>query len=632
MRLAKHSWAVGLISVLGTAPVDGHPGLMSKRGTNHTADSAQLKTWWHGTGEINTKTPVQNGNVRQSHMYSIQVSSSSDRNTFYDSFVYETIPRNGNGNIYDPNDLNSFCQDGNPNSCSTDDQITIEPDIGVDMAWTQYLTSEDTIVRVTRLDNGPVNPSDVVIRPTTLNFPMQLNDNALEITVPFSSRGYRFSVEFRDNLWEYHRADQQPNSHYVQNKVSTGVGYVSQYTATMPIVGIEPLNALLVFMSPFPSADQVPDLGPAYNVPQGLVTGLNQVSNSVVYFGPGVYWCTGTAQAILSSSTNWVYLAPGAYVKCAIQYMSSSLDLRATGFGVLSGEQYVYQANTAQGFKNTKSDDTSLKMWRAQAASGAKWTLSGLTLNAPPFNSMDFYGSDLSSFSVDASDYKQVGAFFGQTDGIEIYPGSHIRDIFYHVGDDAIKTYYSNILCERVTVWKSNNAPIVQFGWSQRNIDNVTVDAVNVVHTRYISQGVDWPRSLVASAAYYGNQDATNTADTSKHLSNFRFTNWRCEGICPGLFGFNPLENIDTMLFQNIWIEQLSPLPMTVGTSTFRVFTDASNKPISLGDNSPGNLGLIIENFQVGSESINIAANNWQSDQTGRLNIDAHWWGRWTVR
>ena len=562
-------------------------------------------------------------------MYNVQIAASSAPNDYYDSFVYETIPRNGNGNLYDPNQPGYFCGPGAP--CSADDQITIEPSIGADMAWTQYLTSKDTIVRITRRDNGLVDPSNVIIRPTSLGFKTSLSGNALLVTVPFNSRGYRFSVEFQDNLWAYRRANLDADSYYVQNKNPSGVNYVPSYDATNnPIVGVEPLNALMIFMSPFPSSDKIPDLNSAYIVPQGLVSGLDQIQDSVVYFAPGVYWFTGSAQAILSDKTTWVYIAPGAYVKGAIQYMSNSGTLQATGFGVLSGEQYVYQANTQQGFKNIKSDDFSVKMWRAQSSQGAKWTVHGLTLNAPPFNSMDFYGTDLTSFSVDASDYKQVGAFFGQTDGMEMYPGSYVRDAFYHVGDDGIKAYYSNVVCERMTIWKTNNAPIVQFGWYPRTIDNLTVNAIDVIHTRYISQGTPWPRALVASAASYVDQDSTKTADTTQRVSNFKFTNWRCEGNCPAILAFNPLENIDTMLFQNIWIEKLHSL--LVGESTIRIFTDGSGKAVALGSNSADGLGLIIENFTVGSTKISFDNNNWQHDQLGRLNIDGFWASHWTVQ
>jgi hypothetical protein len=100
---------------------------------NNTASLATLKTWWQPTGEINTKTPVQNGNVRQSHLYTVQVATAANSASYYDSFVYETIPRNGNGKICTPGDLTSLCD--------TDDQITIEPDVGITMAWTRKNSS-----------------------------------------------------------------------------------------------------------------------------------------------------------------------------------------------------------------------------------------------------------------------------------------------------------------------------------------------------------------------------------------------------------------------------------------------------------------------------------------------------------
>lgn len=260
------------------------------------------------------------------------------------------------------------------------------------------------------------------------------------------------------------------------------------------------------------------------------------------------------------------------------------------------------------------------------------WTVHGVTTNAPPFNSMDFYGA-ADTFSVQASDYKQVGAFFGQTDGMEAYPGSHYRDIFYHVGDDGIKTYYSNVRSERLTVWKTNNAPIVQFGWHPRTVSNVTVDSVDVIHTRYTSQSAEYPRALVGSAASYENVESTLTADNTQNLTDYTISNWRCEGICPGLLGINPLQNIDTMKLSNISIEILASQPPTLGTSTFTVFTDADrdNEPIILGGNSPDNIGLTIQDFYVGGEKITLAAGNWASDSTGRLNIDGSYEGRWTA-
>lgn len=166
---------------------------------NRTASSSALHTWWHSTGEYNTQTPVLDGNVRQSGNYSVQVSASSnasDPSSYYHSFVYETIPRNGMGNIINPLE---------PTILSTnDDGISIEAAIGMTMAWTSFLFSEDVCVKISRLDGGSTAASNVIIHPTTLNYTKTEANGDLYVTVPYSSRGARFSVEFTDNLYEFH--------------------------------------------------------------------------------------------------------------------------------------------------------------------------------------------------------------------------------------------------------------------------------------------------------------------------------------------------------------------------------------------------------------------------------------------
>jgi hypothetical protein len=75
-----------------SSPESFQPSLLEYRpATNNTADLADLMTWWHDTGEINTKTPVLDGNVRQSHLYSVQIAEASSPTKYYDSFVYETM-------------------------------------------------------------------------------------------------------------------------------------------------------------------------------------------------------------------------------------------------------------------------------------------------------------------------------------------------------------------------------------------------------------------------------------------------------------------------------------------------------------------------------------------------------------
>lgn len=163
---------------------------------NRTTSSSSLHTWWHSTGEYNTQTPVLDGNVRQSGNYSVQVSTSSNTSNYYDSFVYETIPRNGMGNIINPLE---------PTVLSTnDDGITFETAIGMTMAWTSFLYSEDVSVKISRLDGGSTAASNVIVHPTTLDYAKTEVNGDLYIMVPYNSRGVRFSVEFTDNLYEFH--------------------------------------------------------------------------------------------------------------------------------------------------------------------------------------------------------------------------------------------------------------------------------------------------------------------------------------------------------------------------------------------------------------------------------------------
>ena len=69
-----------------------------------------------------------------------QVGIPGKRN-FSDSFVYESIPRNGNGKIMAPGD------DPNSNTFKGDDGISIEPSQNVSMAWTQFQHAVDVEVQ-----------------------------------------------------------------------------------------------------------------------------------------------------------------------------------------------------------------------------------------------------------------------------------------------------------------------------------------------------------------------------------------------------------------------------------------------------------------------------------------------------
>lgn len=104
----------------------------------------------------------------------------------------------------------------------------------------------------------------------------------------------------------------------------------------------------------------------------------------------------------LSPDTYWVHFAPGAYVKGAIEYYTKQ-NFYATGHGILSGEHYVYQANPTTYYQAKKDDGYSLRMWwHNNLEGGQTWYCLEPTLNAPPFNTIDFNGS--TDISVQISD------------------------------------------------------------------------------------------------------------------------------------------------------------------------------------------------------------------------------------
>ncbi|KAI0183122.1 Isopullulanase complexed with Isopanose [Xylaria flabelliformis] len=581
---------------------------------NQTANTGSLSTWWHNTGEINYQTPVQHGNVRQSHLYSAWVKSSADSSqTYYNSFVYETIPRNGQGNIITP---------GDPSSVTTaDDGVTIEAAVWITMAWTQFLYTSDAWVKISRHGSANVTAANVVIRPNNLG--VKVTDdgqNNIYVYVPYNSAGLRFSVEFQDNLYSYRDSCAGPVCDFVQNWVPNGPYYVSGFTDNNPVMGTEPHDALMIFASPPPSssANLVPDVKSpqTYVVYPGdvPVSALASASNTNVYFMPGVHEMTATQHLKLSSSVNWVYLAPGAYVKGAIQFTTSASSIKATGFGVLSGEKYVYQANTAQGYKNVGSNGDSLRIWSGYSTPGQQqtFTLTGVTTNSPPFNSIDFTG-DLNSISISQWDYKQVGAYFGQTDGTTLYSGSNIHDVFYHSGDDTIKTYGSDVTVRNIVVWKTKTAPIVQYGWQPRNLENILVDGVDVIHMHYSSNG-SHPSIIGANQQYNVKETVTNTADTSQYLRNATFRNIRAQGIGGNLMRIVPLMNYENVLLENISLDQFSVRSNGIYQSELPSWTDGNGKAVSMS-------GFVINNFSVGGTRITQAANNYGPNAAGGLNI-----------
>ncbi|KOS18751.1 Isopullulanase [Escovopsis weberi] len=503
-----------------------------------TTNTSQLVTWWHAEAEVNTSknNPVQVDNVRQSGLYSVQVALGGSDKAFYDSFVYHVVPANG-----------------------MDDQRCNSLDLDQDQSWSSFLYSEDVVVKVTRSNK---TSGSVVIRPTNLGFDLDDDGESVFITVPYSDKGYRFSVEFEDNLM-----------------------------VVTPSNAREPRNALLIFASPTEDASVVPADGQSVTHPApGRVRGLDTTEASTVHFGPGVYYFGGEDHMKLSPSVTWVYFAPGAYVKGAVEFTSKGPEVKATGHGVLSGEQYVWYADPAHGYRHPgDANNNGLRMWSGNNGDNPQtFVLNGVTICAPPFNSMDWKGwkDSVAKVTCRVRDYKQVGSFYFETDGIQVYPGSSLEDVFYHANDDTIKMYHSNVSICNLVVWKLNVAPIVQFGWEPRNTENVTIDGVDVIHQAYNNEGSNPGlfgsnnnyRDVKNGLPYVWENDEKvwkkHTADVKQLTRNITLSNFRSEGPSACLFRICPLQNIDNVTIRNVWIESWEPDTLDTTNSRLLDFYD----------------------------------------------------------
>lgn len=577
--------------------------LPSSTGGNATGCDSNLCTWWHDSGEINTATRVQPGNVRQSHRYNVEVSLAGTGD-FRSSFVYETIPRNGNGRIYSPWD---YPKDNTLGS-DMDDGISIEPEVGITMAWSQFEYAQDVDVKITRRDGQSLgSSSNVIIRPTSTSYSLSTSsDGGIIIRVPKDDSGRRFSVEFNDDLYTYRSDD--------QNYVQSGGDVVS----------VEPTNGLLIFASAFLAADKIPQMNNdnTKTMTPGPINAGDWGNKPILYFPPGVYWMNSNPQGDkpkygenhlkLDPNTYWVHLAPGAYVKGAVQYTTSNGDFYATGHGVLSGEHYVYQANPATYYQALKSDQASLRLWSHESVGSQTWHCQGPTINAPPFNTMDFHGNS-DQASVRISDYKQVGAFFMQTDGPQMYPNSVVNDVFYHANDDVIKAYYSNVVATGLTVWKVHNDPIIQMGWDSRQVSGVVIDGLDIIHTRYRRSETVVPSAIIGASPFY--MDG-KTPDTSKFIE-LSISNVVCEGPCPSLFRIQALQNYKNFQVKNVAYPD--------GLSTGGFGLGQSIVPYVSGTR----MELEVEDWTVKGKKVTMA--NFQSDSLGQLNIASEYWGQWSI-
>lgn len=573
-----------------------------------------VTTWWHDKSTANTEAAVAPDEVRRSRRYNVSVSV-ADRDDFHPSFVYESIPRNGNGKMLDP------AQPGVEYDLADGDGITIEADEGINMAWTQFVYSRDVDVRIVSTDGSALGPaSNVVIRPVDLAFAVTSPEpDTIVIRVPFQDSGARFSVEFQDNLHTYR---------------SDGKAYVKQGGV---LVSEEPKDALLIFASPPLDPGLIPSKTSqdVQIMSPGKITQDSFEARPTIIFEAGVYWMEkdgvlGKDHIKLHSNTHYVYLEPGAYVKAAFEYTTTHPSFHTIGYGVVSGENYAYMANTIKNYTAVKDDRYSLRMfWHQSVTDDQTWHCVGPTLNAPPFNTMDLHPLNHTPHEEDNKvkahirDYKQVGAFYFQTDGTQMYDGT-VRDVFWHVNDDAIKLYHSGAQLHGLTIWKARNNAIVQMGWKPRNVSAVSVSKVRIIHNRWLQPNAYVPSAIFGASPFYADP---KEVDGSRTMA-LDVDDVVCEGVCAALMTIAPLQNLQLRI-TNVHFERLhDDTTLRLGRSV--VGMDAGQ---DMNNYTPGQeeltLGIEIRNWTIGDQLVD--GDNAGEDELGQLKINPMYDGQWSI-
>eukprot|EP01135_Chromosphaera_perkinsii_P000851 Nk52_evm14s152 gene=Nk52_evmTU14s152 len=573
-----------LVTVIYSQPVDFNPPFQVANA------SASMRTWWHRNSEFNDKTMVGDLNVRRSGHYFFHVSESSDATDYkniFDSYGYMTIPRGGKKKwLY-----------------SSPDGAELVSQFALSMTWTQFEYSKDVYLYVTVPDptKFPSTLStDVTIRPTTLKLDLEpVDGKTFRVKIPYRPEGMKFSIELEKDLVDI--------------------------TSGGEMVHRQPQNGLLVFAQPMESHDSNPSTVPdvngdgVYFPKEGPLSNLDGLDGyHTIYFKPGVYSMAWNYHANLSSDVNWVYFAPGSFVKGSFQFQDTQKTYTVSGNGVLSMEKYVYEADRNNTYKHTVAEEcwsTCLYALQFQSRSGTTQTLRihGITVMEPSYHSMEAYG-DTSTLLMDVDQYKQIGGWYWQTDGLEIFDGGKEKNSFYHANDDVLKMYNSNVRRENILVWKVENGPVVQFGWWVRNMSNAVLNNVDIIHniqTNYFNN------TGVIGSAY--DMNATSNCQLSGLVSDVTFSNIRSEGknICAfSLYVCSSWKNIN---IQNLYVEDWN------GMGKDSVFTKSCGNATL----TPGSLN--IKDYVVKDQKITFANNNWNSNELGKLNFDGSLWGNWTL-
>ncbi len=413
---------------------------------------------------------------------------------------------------------------------------------GRSFSWTTFETDVPVVVRVTKrqgtFTQARVRPTRYGITPTTVNastIQFTISPNQ-KVSVEFDSTqapcSYAMSTCVRDILTVF--ADRR--------EAQSPIASVPAADVHRPAPGSYATNATVMGMT----APLVSTMG-------------NAMGKRVVVFGPGVY-SIGYWQ--VPPNVEQIHLEGGAIVYGALEilplgappaaddYLNAwSLPHRPrfklTGHGILSGQRVPWHVTTDLQYC---VDDACgwWKMIRLVRYAAFDMTIEDVTLAGTPYWTVTAASIADDRVAVHMRNFKVLGAWAFNNDGVHLTPGGDVRDCFVQANDDAVNFEGSDAGMSNCVMWSFENGGTFQSGWYPKTISNIAVRDIDVIHQE----------------GWWGGGDTSGIFDFYPasgpgRISAIDFTNLNVEGPLLRLTTLSPQggQRIDTVTFTNVNVE-----------------------------------------------------------------------------
>ena len=364
--------------------------------------------------------------VKESPYYSINVQQNGIEK---DSFVYFSEPP-----AFDPND---------PKSGNKKDGAEIYRASGTTQNWTTFSSSGKANVTVTKKDGQAFNTVRII--PTRYGITPTVSEDKKSLSFEINPT-QKVMVEFDDNLKDrlYIFADPLENPELIPHK-----------------------NDAKVFV--------VGSGGDQYGEEPGCLDGLTS-EHSILYFPAGEFSIEQNGPMIeksekpedrvgyrrawnLPENIDQVYIEGGSIVSGG--FFVNRGDVTFNGRGVISGKDLVYhQLNLLEFNANSRGN-----------------YFEGITLSDGVHFSLRAWDAH-----YNGENFKVIANWRYNNDGINVPENAVIKNCYLSGNDDTVKFYFGGSTLENCVIGQMVNGAVFQFGWGFRDVSNVTVKNIDILH------------------------------------------------------------------------------------------------------------------------------------------------------